>query len=275
MTTTNEGDKRLLADIAAVEACSVCGGDGYSYTSYCRTTCPACSGTGRRPAVGGPSEALRFGAEIVDTYDGSGNSWSVSVGAYYLTPLIWGEPLSWGRDPQPKAQGRFESRAAALAALNAATPPPGWVEPPIGPSAPPPPGGWNPGVPDALKPGALGEQPAVPESTWTKETQRLAVEPQSANVGTVREVLATTRYVGNEIHNRPETSGERDARERLDIFRALDALGDLQRRIGEAVFEIALEVKHSSGDVSQYAIRKIEEDARRVVAALRKLEREP
>ena len=258
MTTTNEGDKKLMADIAAVEACSVCGGSG----TDCRADglgpldCPACSGTGRRPAMGGPSEALRFGAEIVQA--SSDGRWNVQTRTHWLgsfTPGAW-----FKRDPEYDLIGSFESYAAALAALNAAPPPPGWVEP---------------GVPDALKPGALGEQPPVPESTWTKETQRLAVEPQSANVGTVREVLATTHYVGNSLTNRPETAGERDARERQAIFDALDALGDLQRRIGEAVFEIALKVKHYGVGAAPYVSRRIEDDARRAVAALRKLEREP
>ena len=61
MTTTNEGDKRLLADVAAVEKCGACGGSGLAqpdgkWRSHL-DDCPECAGTGRKPLPGDPVAA--------------------------------------------------------------------------------------------------------------------------------------------------------------------------------------------------------------------------
>ena len=62
MTTTNEGDAKLMADVAAVEKCPKCEGRGWWMTQdQSRYDCLGCNGTGRKSLPSDPAP-LRFGA---------------------------------------------------------------------------------------------------------------------------------------------------------------------------------------------------------------------
>lgn len=95
--------------------------------------CPDCGATGVEQAPGGGAEdapsakALRFGAEIVRRRDGR---FDIVAG----TIEWWPESRIWTESRQQNQyHGCFVTEADALAALNAAPPPPGWVDPTLPP----------------------------------------------------------------------------------------------------------------------------------------------